>query len=99
MDILSYRHKGLKALAASARARNVKGIPAAFADKLHRQLTFIQAASNIQQLATVPSWRLHLLEPKNQQRWSMWVSGNYRLTFRLNPASNEVLDVDLEDYH
>lgn len=99
MEITGYRHKGLKALAGCAQPTNVKGVPAEFARKLHQQLTFIQAAANVQQLATMQMWRVHPLEPKHHHRWAMWVSGNYRLTFRLDPMSNQITDVDLEDYH
>lgn len=99
MEIRSYRHKGLKALASASEPKSVKGVPSDFAKKLHRQLTAIQAASDIQQLATMPMWKIHPLEPKSGHRWSLWVSGNFRLTFRLDPVSNVVTDVDLEDYH
>lgn len=99
MEIKSYKHKGLKALAEASQPRNVKGVPADFSKKLHQQLTFIQSAPNIRALATMPLWKVHELTPKYPGKWSMWVSGNYRLTFRLDPATNTVTDIDLEDYH
>jgi proteic killer suppression protein len=98
VEIKSFRHKGLGVLAGSHEPRNVKGVPAEFTRKLHQRLTLIQAAANIQQLGTMP-WRLHPLEPKTSGRWSLWVNANFRLTFRLDPETNSVSDVDLEDYH
>lgn len=99
MRITSYRHKGLRTLAGSSQPANVKGVPAEFAKKLHQQLTLIQAAADLQQIRTMTMWRPHPLEPKSSHRWSLWVSGNFRLTFRVDPESNLVSDVDLEDYH
>jgi toxin HigB-1 len=29
--------------------------------------------------------------------WSLWVTGNFRLTFRID--GDDVNDIDLEDYH
>lgn len=99
MDILSYRHKGLKTLAASKLPKNVRGIPADFSKKVHAQLTFIQSAAGTQGLASMTMWKVHELKPKFPGKWSMWVSGNYRLTFWLEPDGKSVRDVDLEDYH
>lgn len=99
MDIKSYKSKGLKTLAASKIPTNVKGIPAEFSKKLHAQLTFIQSAESVHALATMAMWKVHELKPKYPGVWSMWVSGNYRLTFRLDPDGRTVTEVDFVDYH
>lgn len=99
MDIKSYKSKGLKALAALKMPANVKGIPADFSRKLHAQLTLIHSAPNIHALASMEVWKVHELKPKFPGKWSLWVSGNYRLTFWLEPDGLSVRDVDLEDYH
>ena len=44
-----------------------------------------------------PAFRLHPLKGKRKGEWSVWVSGNYRITFRF--VGRDVHDVDLEDYH
>jgi toxin HigB-1 len=31
--------------------------------------------------------------------WSLSVTGNRRLTFRIDSAKREIYDIDLEDYH
>ena len=31
--------------------------------------------------------------------WSLSVTGNYRITFRVNREKGEIADLDLEDYH
>ncbi|HEY1615730.1 MAG TPA: type II toxin-antitoxin system RelE/ParE family toxin [Rhizomicrobium sp.] len=45
----------------------------------------------------VPGWRVHELKGARKGIWSMSVTGNWRLTFRLEGET--VHDVDLEDYH
>lgn len=36
-------------------------------------------------------------EPKGAERWSLRVTGNWRLTFRID--GDRVFDLDFEDYH
>ena len=45
----------------------------------------------------LPGWNLHPLKGDAAGRWSVWVSGNWRLTFAFERG--HVVDVDYEDYH
>jgi len=45
----------------------------------------------------LPGWKLHELTGKLADHWSIWVSGNWRLTFKFE-AGDAVL-VDYQDYH
>jgi proteic killer suppression protein len=45
----------------------------------------------------IPGYRLHLLNGKAKGRWSIWVNGNWRLTFEFDGGDVHVLDY--EDYH
>ncbi|MCO5160889.1 MAG: type II toxin-antitoxin system RelE/ParE family toxin [Mesorhizobium sp.] len=45
----------------------------------------------------LPGYRLHKLAGFNPDRWSVWVSGNWRITFSFEEG--EALAVDYEDYH
>ena len=45
----------------------------------------------------LPGYRLHALKGELKGLWSLTVSGNWRVTFRINGGS--VFDVDLTDYH
>jgi proteic killer suppression protein len=40
-----------------------------------------------------------LLKGGRKGVWSLHVTRNWRLTFRIDAAEGEVFDVDLEDYH
>jgi proteic killer suppression protein len=42
-------------------------------------------------------YRLHLLKGADKGRWSIWVNGNWRLTFVFRDG--HVFDLDFEDYH
>ncbi|MGI2029571.1 type II toxin-antitoxin system RelE/ParE family toxin [Endozoicomonas acroporae] len=44
-----------------------------------------------------PGYRLHQLKGERQGIWSVTVSGNWRVTFRLTQAGVEI--VNDEDYH
>jgi len=45
-----------------------------------------------------PNWRLHALKGTTLKRhWSIWVNGNWRLTFAFE-GSDAIL-VDYQDYH
>ena len=45
----------------------------------------------------IPGFRLHPLKGKKTGLWSINVSGNWRVTFRLQEGN--VYDVNYEDYH
>ena len=45
----------------------------------------------------LPGYRLHPLKGELKGYWSISVSGNWRVTFRIE--GGDVYDVDLTDYH
>jgi toxin HigB-1 len=45
----------------------------------------------------VPGFKFHRLKGAERGRYSVWVTGNYRITFGW--GDKEAVDVDLEDYH
>ena len=44
-----------------------------------------------------PGWRLHSLGGKLAGHWSLWVNGNWRLTFTF--AGEDAVLVDYQDDH
>jgi proteic killer suppression protein len=65
--------------------------------KLRAMLTAIEEAESITELETVPGWRLHPLKGNRKGVWSLTVTRNHRLTFRVEGSS--VSEIDFEDYH
>lgn len=48
-------------------------------------------------LFQTPGFRAHPLKGDRLGTWSIQISGNWRITFRF--SDDEVVDIDLEDYH
>lgn len=45
----------------------------------------------------IPGFRLHPLKGRETGRWSIWINGNWRLTFEFRDGNAYLLDY--EDYH
>jgi proteic killer suppression protein len=74
----------------------MRGVQAVHASKLKRILTVLDQVSSPTEL-TQPDLRLHPLKGVRQGFWSVWVNGNWRITFRFLGSDVEL--VDYEDYH
>lgn len=91
--IRSFSHKGLEAFFTSG---SKAGIQPAHAARLRRQLAQLDQATAPRDM-NVPGWRLHPLKGELAGHWSVWVSGNWRMTFKFDGADASV--VDYQDYH
>ncbi len=91
--IVSFRHKGLEAL---YRTGSKKGVQPAHASKLVRILGVLDVAQSAADLA-IPGFRTHELKGDLAGYWSIWVNGNWRVTFRF--IGQDVELVDYQDYH
>ena len=88
--IKSFRHAGLKAFFETG---SKAGIQPHHAARLSRQLKKLDTAFERDDM-NVPGWKLHRL---SSGHWSVWVNGNWRLTFVFEGA--DVVLVDYQDYH
>jgi toxin HigB-1 len=91
--IQSFRHKGLRKFFESGSAA---GIQPAHAKRLRMLLAALDTAQSVDDM-DVPGFRLHPLKGADRGRWSVWVNGNWRLTFEFKDGHAYVLDY--EDYH
>jgi proteic killer suppression protein len=94
VEFVSFRHKGLRTFVERDDARGLK------ADQVKRVrniVTALVAAADLDSLEALPGWRLHELKGERAGTWSISVTGNWRLTFRIE--AGQLADVDLEDYH
>lgn len=96
MRIRSFAHKGLKTLYEEDVA---KGVPPDTAEKLRKMLAFLDEMESAEELHSLPAWRAHVLTGNRKGCWSLSVTRNRRLTFRVDLAEGEIRDLDLEDYH
>ena len=95
MKIRSFAHKGLKKLYDQDAT---KGVPPDTVDKLRKMLAFLDDMEDAEELRTLPSWKAHTLTGDRKGTWSLRVTANRRLTFRIDPEG-EISEVNLEDYH
>lgn len=91
--IRSFRHKGLERF---FRTGSKAGVQPAHAARLRRQLAKLDTSS-VPQDMDVPGWRLHSLSGDLVGHWSVWVNGNWRMTFIFVGQDAEL--VDYRDYH
>jgi len=91
--IQSFRHKGLRKFFESGIAA---GIQPHHGKRLRMLLVALDTAQSVEDI-NVPGFRLHPLKGAERGRWSVWVNGNWRLTFEFRDGHAYVLDY--EDYH
>lgn len=96
MRIRNFVHKGLKRL---YEQDSPKGVPADTVDKLHKMLAFLDDMEGPEELYSLPGWKVHKLTGDRKGTWSLSVTRNRRLTFRIEGAEAEICNVNLEDYH
>jgi proteic killer suppression protein len=91
--ITSFKHKGLKEFFydGDKKSINIKHAP-----RLGRILDRLDASVESQDM-NLPGFRLHELKGKEKGTWSVWVSGNWRVTFKFK--GNDAILVDYSDYH
>ena len=91
--IASFRHKGLRAFFETGSKR---GISADLAVRIGRRLDVLHAAQELDDI-DAHGFNLHRLKGERVGEWAIWVSGNWRITFRF--TKGEAHDINLEDYH
>ncbi len=96
MKIREFLHKGLKRLYEEDSA---KGVPASSADKLRKMLAFLDGMDDADELKRLPTWKALRLTGDRKGTWSLSVTGNLRLTFRVDAAEREIREMNLDDYH
>ena len=91
--IKSFKHKGLRDLFETA---NKKGINPEHASKLAWILDRLDACVRLSDM-DLPGYKLHQLSGKEKGTWSVWVSGNWRVTSKFE--GEDAVVVDYKDYH
>jgi proteic killer suppression protein len=96
MRIRNIIHKGLRRFVVDD---DVSGLQPVVIPKLRRMISFLQDMQTEEELRTVSSWKAHQLTGDRRGTWSLFVTKNWRLTFRIDNEEIEVIDLDYEDYH
>jgi proteic killer suppression protein len=96
VKLRNFAHKGLHKLYAEDSAR---GVPPDSADKLRKMLAFLDDMQDPEELRALATWKAHTLSGDRKGTWSLSVTHNRRLTFRIDTNEQEICDINLEDYH
>ncbi len=91
--IKSFQHKGLRQFYETG---SKAGIQPQHAGKLRIMLTRLDAATSPEDM-NAPGWKLHPLTGDLAGNWSVWVNGNWRMTFAFD--GKDAILVDYQDYH
>ena len=91
--IQNFKHKGLERYFLNGTK---SGINSSQEKRIRLILGRLHAASSHRDM-DLPGLYLHQLKGKSRGRWSVRVSGNWRITFKFDGP--DAIDVDYEDYH
>ena len=91
--ILSFKHKGLEKFFSKGTS---SGVQAAHRQRIRVILGRLNASTSPLDI-DLPGLYLHQLKAKARGRWSVRVSGNWRITFKFEGP--HAVEVDYEDYH
>lgn len=94
MRIAKIRHRGLRRF---YEDDDPTGLPAASVPRIRNMLAALVFAARIENLNAMPGWKLHTLTGDRRGQWSLTVTKNWRIVFRIE--GDEVTDLDFEDYH
>ena len=92
--IIGFRHRGLEKF---FRTGSKAGIQAAHAEKLRLILGVLDRATSVEDVTALHGLRAHQLIGTDKGFISVWVNGNWRITFRFTGEDVEL--VDYRDYH
>jgi proteic killer suppression protein len=95
VEIESIRHKALRRFVETGKP---KGLDANIADRLLKMVSYLVAIETVEELHVPPNWSAHELTGDRAGTWSLTVTKNWRMTFRLD-EDGAIIDLDLEDYH
>jgi toxin HigB-1 len=94
MFIRNIKHKGLRRFIETDDPRELN---AELVGRIRNIIAALVVANSMSDLSGPPGWRIHMLKGNMLGTWSISVSGNWRITFAVE--TDEILDLNLEDYH
>lgn len=89
-------HRGLRRF---VERDDASGLSASVVEKVRNIVTFLQEMDNPKELQDISSWKVHQLSGDRKGTWSLTVTRNWRMTFRIDRSAGEIIDLDYEDYH
>ncbi len=96
MKIRNVIHRGLRRF---MERNDASGLAPSVIEKVRNILSFLQEMEDAQELRDIPSWKARQLRGDRRRTWSLTVTPNWRITFRVDQSQGEILDLNFEDYH
>lgn len=96
MKIRNVVHRGLRRF---IQRNDTSGLARSVVERVRNILTFLQEMEHVDELRDIPSWKAHQLTGDREGTWSLTVTRNWRITFRIDQTEGEIVDLDYEDYH
>lgn len=96
MLIKNVVHRGLRRF---IQRDDPSGLPSSAVEKVRNILTFLQEMEDVQEVRNITGWKAHLLSGGRKGTWSLTVTRNWRITFRIDRIEGEILALNFEDYH
>ena len=91
--IQKFKHKGFKRLYESGIS---SGVDPQHVIRIRKILALLETAETLEDM-NLPGLGLHPLRGDRKGIWAVKVSGNWRITFKIQ--NGEAFDVNYEDYH
>ena len=91
--IQKFKHKDLKRLFESGIS---SGVDPQHVTRIRKILALLETAETLEDM-DLPGLGLHQLKGNRKGAWAVKVSGNWRITFKIQ--SGDAFDVNYEDYH
>jgi toxin HigB-1 len=96
MKIRNVIHQGLKRF---IERNDPSRLAPVVVEKVRNIVSFLQDMQDVRELRDVASWKVHQLTGDRKGTWSLSVTRNWRMTFSIDRAAGEIVDLDYEDYH
>jgi toxin HigB-1 len=91
--VKKFKHKGLKKLFETGSSI---GVNPDHVQRIRKILALLETSETPEDM-DLPGLNLHQLKGNRKGTWSVVISGNWRITFKLE--NGDVFDVNYEDYH
>ena len=96
MNIRNFLRKALQRLYTEG---SNKGVPPDSVDKVQKMLAYLDNMEDAEELRALTTRKAHPLTGDRKGTWSLYVTRNRRLTFRIDAVERELCDLNIEDYH
>lgn len=93
MEFEGIRHKALRAFVETGKPKGLIE-----PERIRKMIAYLANIEAVEELKIPPNYGAHELTGNREGTWSLTITKNWRMTFRLGDE-NRIVNLDLEDYH